>query len=336
MFKPQYVYIEEQALDYDLGRQLRDRFLREKVPIKMLKSNRVTGLPTNNVVERQRQGKNSLVISVRRSLKFQTCKPSAHYQLPLVTGCMGNCEYCYLQTRFSKQPFTKIYVNIDKILDKAQWYIEEREGITIFEGAAVSDPIPVEEYTQALAKSIEFFAANERARFTFVTKYDDVDSLLKLSHNRHTRIRFSLNLPSIIKKYEHRTPSLAKRIAAAQKLLKHDYPLGFIIAPIILKHGWQKNYGALLDQLAENFKESSSQIVLEIISHRFTLKAKDIILALHPDTELPLDESDRKFKYGQFGYGKYVYPKEKIKTMEEFFQNKVAEMGDNWSIKYII
>ncbi len=50
--------------------------------------------------------------------------------------------------------------------------------VTIFEGSATSDPVPIEPYTNALKRTIEFFAQRENGRFRFVTKYDDVDSLL--------------------------------------------------------------------------------------------------------------------------------------------------------------
>ncbi|QOR36256.1 spore photoproduct lyase [Clostridium sp. 'deep sea'] len=336
MFKPKYVYIEKDALDYSLGKKIHEYFKNTNSEIILLKGNRVTGLPTDSMQNRHQHGKNSLVVAVRKSLKFQTCKPSAHYQLPLVTGCMGNCEYCYLQTRFSKSPFTKLYVNIPEILAKAEDYIKEREDITIFEGAAVSDPVPVEPYTGALAKSIEFFANNKKARFTFVTKYNSVDSLLKLNHNNHTTIRFSLNIDSVIKKFEHRTPNLRLRLEAAHKIAKSGYALGFIIAPVMLEGNWQDDYLGLLNNINNQFKNIKKPIVIEVISHRFTAKAKETILSLHPNSELPMSEEDRKFKFGQFGYGKYIYPKEKMQEMKQFFENHIKNMGDKWRIKYII
>lgn len=44
-------------------------------------------------------------------------------------------------------------------------------------GAATSDPVAVEPYTNSLARAIEYFGADENTRFRFVTKYNDVDSL---------------------------------------------------------------------------------------------------------------------------------------------------------------
>jgi len=336
MFKPDAVYIEKDALEYEVGRKINHLFKNSNMEVVILTGNRMKSLPKENLHEYYHKGKRTLVVSVRRSLKFQTCKPSAHYQLPLVTGCMGGCEYCYLQTRFSSQPFTRVYVNVAEILEQAAGYISQRNDTTIFEGAAVSDPIPVEPYTGALAQAISFFGQKELARFTFVTKYTDIDNLLTLKHNGHTTIRFSVNLPGIINKFEHRTPNLEARLKAAQKVLQSEYPLGLIIAPVFLDDDWQRSYGALLSNIAEKLGGTRKPIVLEVISHRFTAKAKETILQLYPDSELPLDEETRNFKFGQFGYGKYLYPKDMLREMKTFFEEWAQKMGENWSIKYII
>jgi spore photoproduct lyase len=49
---------------------------------------------------------------------------------------------------------------------------------------------------------LAFTQAN--GRFRFVTKYTDVDSLLAVKHEGHTRFRFSLN--EVVDKFEHSTP----------------------------------------------------------------------------------------------------------------------------------
>jgi spore photoproduct lyase len=74
----------------------------------------------------------------------------------------------------------------------------------------------------------------------------------------------------------------------------------------------------------------------EIISHRFTTIAKNRILQIFPESDLPMDEEQRKFKYGQFGYGKYVYPKEIIDEIRQFFIQDIEELFSNKEVKYII
>ena len=251
---------------------------------------------------------------------------------------MGQCEYCYLNTRFSERPYLKVYVNIEDILSQAKHYINERlPEITIFEGAATSDPLPLEPYTHALNDTIRFFAKETHGRFRFVSKYTDIDSLLNIDHQGHTEIRFSLNSEKIVTLYEHHTPSLKRRIKTAATLADHGYPLGFIIAPVIIYDNWQKDYRSLLEDLKNSLPEELKHpLTFEIISHRYTMKAKDTIKALYPESSIPMNEAERQFKFGQFGYGKYLYPKAELNEIKCFFIQQISHIFPNSVIKYII
>jgi len=67
----------------------------------------------------------------------------------------GKCEYCYLLTNLGKKPYVRVYVNIEEILSAARAYIEKRKPeITVFEGAATSDPVPTEPYTGLRGRAI--------------------------------------------------------------------------------------------------------------------------------------------------------------------------------------
>lgn len=335
MFIPERVVFEEEALKYDLGEKLLKRFKDEGKDIKFSKSGRITGGAKADAREAYIEGKSTLVVGVRKTLRFESCKPSAHYQLPLVSGCMGMCEYCYLNTQMGKRPYIKIHVNIDEILEKAELYAEERKpDITIFEGAATSDPIPVEDYTGALKRSIEFFGERENTRFRFVTKYTDVDSLLEAKHNGKTTIRFSINTNEIIKKFEHSTSLMEERIEAARKVASAGYNLGFIIAPVFLSEGWKESYLTVIEKIDKTV--SIRDINFEVISHRFTTRAKNNILSIYPKSLLPMEEELRKFKFGQFGYGKYVYKDEELKEMKEFFTKELQDRFGSNCVNYII
>lgn len=66
----------------------------------------------------------------------------------------------------------------------------------------------------------------------------------------------------------------------------------------------------MLKTLADALPAVVHPITFEFITHRFTKRAKNNIMELFADTELPLDETVRQFKFGQFGYGKYLYLKQ--------------------------
>ena len=340
MFIPNRIIFEKDSLEYDMAKEIIAKF-KDKTNIEIinLTSNKLKQhIPGNDLFYQYREGKKTLVVGIKKSLKFQTCKPSAHYQLPLVSGCMGQCEYCYLNTMLGDKPFVKVNANIEDILNQAQKYINERlPDITTFEGAATSDPIPVEPYTHSLEKAIAFFGSNKAARFRFVTKYNDVNSLLNLEHNGHTEIRFSINTSSVINQYEHFTASRDKRIEASIKVAEAGYPMGFLIAPVFIYPNWKEEYHDLLLELKSKLpSDLKFPVTFEIISHRYTTTAKNRILQVFPESELPMNDEDRKFKYGQFGYGKYLYQKENIDEIKQFFKKDIEELFSNKEVKYII
>ena len=49
-----------------------------------------------------------------------------------------------------------------------------------------------------------------------------------------------------------------------------------------------------------------------------------------------MNEEERKFKYGQFGYGKYVYPKESLSEIKEFFAKEIEDLFKDKKLLYII
>ncbi len=337
MFQPERVFFEKDALSYPLGEELYNYFQQQKgVHVGFTTShNRVTGIPGQSEREKFFRAKRTLVVGLRRSKKFATCRPSAHYQLPLATGCPGSCEYCYLHTNMGRRPYVRIYVNQEEILEKAEKYIDKHlPETTIFEGAATADPLSVEAYSGALAKAITFFAGQEHARFRFVTKFTAVEPLLALEHQNKTRFRFSINNPQVIAKYERATPQLEARVSAAKKVADAGYPLGFMIAPIFAEGDWKKNYTLLLEKL-QPFA-NHPDLTFELITHRFTARAKKVILDLFPETKLPMAEESRTFKWGQFGYGKYIYTKEKMAESKEFFEKEIARSFPLAKIDYFV
>jgi spore photoproduct lyase len=340
MFIPKRIIFNKDSMNYVMGKEIYTKFKdNNNIEIINLTSNKIMQhIPGNDLFSQYREGKKTLIVGVKKNFKFQTCKPSAHYQLPLVSGCIGQCEYCYLNTMLGDKPVIKIYTNIDDILKQAQKYIDERlPEITIFEGAATSDPVPLEPYTHSLQKCIEFFGKSENGRFRFVTKYNDIDSLFNLQHNGHTEIRFSINTNSVIDKYEHFTASRDKRIKASIQIAKSGYPIGFLIAPVFIYPNWKEEYHDLLLQLSKELpNDLKFPVTFEIISHRYTAIAKSRIQLVFPDTNLPMNDIERKFKYGQFGYVKYVYPKESIDEIKQFFTKEIEELFSNKDVKYII
>lgn len=276
-FIPQLVYIEPRALEYPLGRELKKKFEDMNIEIRETTShNQIRDLPGDNDLQKYRVAKSTLVVGIRKTLKFDSSKPSAEYAIPLATGCMGHCHYCYLQTTLGTKPYIRTYVNLDEIFEAAEKYINERKPeITRFEAACTSDIVGIDHLTHSLKRAIEYFGKSEYGVLRFVTKFHHVDHLLDAEHNGKTRFRFSINSRYVIKNFEPGTSSFEERMEAARKVAGAGYPLGFIVAPIYRHEAWKEGYFELFELLSEALEGVDiPDLTFELIQHRFTGPAK--------------------------------------------------------------
>ncbi|MBM7542306.1 spore photoproduct lyase [Amphibacillus cookii] len=336
-FVPQLAYFEPKALEYPLGKALYDKFSKMDIEIRETTShNQVRNLPGDNDFQKYRHAKSTLVVGLRKTLKFDTSKPSAEYAIPFATGCMGHCHYCYLQTTMGSKPYIRTYVNTEDIFEAAEHYMEERHPeVTRFEASCTSDIVGIDHLTHTLKEAIEYFGQSQYGLLRFVTKFAHVDHLLDANHQGRTRFRFSINADFVIKYFEPGTSRLNERIEAAKKVAEADYPLGFIIAPIYLHEGWREGYQTMLENLADTLpSKAKADLTFELIQHRFTAPAKRVIQKNYPMTKLELDESKRKTKWGRYGIWKYVYTDEEQEEMKELFMTQIPKLFPKATIEY--
>ncbi|WAA10790.1 spore photoproduct lyase [Fervidibacillus albus] len=336
-FVPRLVYFEPQALDYPLGKQLFDKFQQMGIEIRTTTShNQIRDLPGDTDFQKYRIAKSTLVVGIRKTLRFDTSKPSAEYAIPLATGCMGHCHYCYLQTTMGQKPYIRTYVNVEEILEQANEYMKVREPeITRFEASCTSDIVGIDHLTHTLKRAIEFFGESKFGRLRFVTKFHHVDHLLDANHNGKTRFRFSINADYVIKHFEPGTSALSDRINAARKVASAGYPLGFIVAPIYIHDGWQKGYYEMFERLESELpRQAKENITFEFIQHRFTKPAKRVIEKNYPMTKLELNEEARRYKWGKYGIGKYIYQKEEEQEIKTHLENYMKKFFPNATLEY--
>lgn len=332
LFVPDKVFINPRSLEYEVGIFAKAQL--EKLNVPIVQSRKVS-IEGTSASENYAKAKKTIYLTVTGEKKLRQCKPSADYQFALSSSCPGHCEYCYLQTTQGEKPFMKVFVNIEDILQVIQVHIDNNlPNITTFESGSITDPVALEHLTGNLKRCIEFFGKSENGRLRVVTKYDNVDSFLGIEHNRHTKFRFSINTKYVINKFEHNTSSFHERIEAARKIGKAGYPIGFIIAPIMIYDNWKNDYKELIDKLKLELGDYDEKITFELIQHRFTARAKELILTRFPKTELDLDEENRQLKWGPYGRFKYVYPKEESNEMKEYISQLVLNNFDQAIIEY--
>lgn len=332
LYLPQQAYIDPKSLKYEEGRKLKAYLEEHKVPI--IESKQVE-IEYHSPSANYMKAKNTIVVTTTGQKKLAPCRPSADFQFALSSSCPGNCEYCYLQTTQGEKPVIKIFVNVDDILNVIQTHIDSRKPeITSFEAASITDPVGLEHLTGGLRKCIDFFGKSELGRLRLVTKFSNVDSFLDAEHNGHTKFRFSINARYVIRNFEHNTASFEDRIEASKKIAEAGYPIGFIIAPIMIFEDWKKEYKELIERLKTALEGYPKEISFELIQHRFTSTAKELILSRFENTKLDMEEENRDLKWGPYGKFKYVYKKAQSQEIKEYITELLKDNFPNSYVEY--
>ncbi len=183
---------------------------------------------------------------------------------------------------------------------------------------------------------MEFFGAwKAPVQLRWTTKYDDVGGFLGLPHAGRTRVRVSVNALPVTQRFEGGTSTLEDRLTTLRRLALDGYPVGLTIAPIMPMDDWREHYGHLLDLVAQAVDGVPAlDLTAELITHRFTLGSKDVLLGWYPRTQLEMEESSRSQKRGKFGGVKYVYRKEVMAELRGWFERELAERVPSLRILY--
>lgn len=340
LWLPEQVLFTPSAYEDPWGQQIRERVEHWGLPIKVLKQNRLTGLRGESERETYAIAKRTLAVVTAppSQLKLSPIPPSADWQFHLAQGCPAHCQYCYLAGSLQGPPVIRAYANLPQILDNLQ-HFEKPEQSTTYEVSCYTDPLGIEHLTGSLAECIRYFGTRDRAYLRWVSKFDAVDELIDLPHHGHTRCRFSINAASISRFLEGGTATVAERLQAIRRLALPKarggggYRVGFVIAPIMPIEHWRKEYTQLLDAAAAAL-DFECDLTFELITHRFTPGSKGVLEQWYPNSRLDLDESTRVTKRNKFGGVKYVYDKDTMADLREFFETAIAQRFPSGEILY--
>ena len=332
MFRPTYIYYEEKVKDYELGKQLLEKY--KDVPKKIIDNhNNIEELRTKQNSEFPKL-KQLLIIGTRKTHKYVENHKVSDYLVPYTSsGCIAMCLYCYLVCNYNKCSYLRLFVNREEMLDKIIKTANKSEKDLTFEIGSNSDLVLENTITGNLEWTIEEFGKNNKGFITFPTKFAFVDPLLNLNHNNRTIIRMSVNPQEIISKVEFGTSKLNDRIEATNKLKKSGYKLGILIAPVIMVDDWKDLYKNLIEELEQKLSdEVKKDVFFEIIFMTYSYVHTKINEEAFPNA---INLYNKENMTGR-GRGKYMYKQDLRKDGEQFFREELGKHFPNNKIIYIV
>lgn len=336
MFKPKAIYIEKNIENYELGKELLEKY--KDVP--------KIEIENHNNIEEMRKKENkefpkmkaNLIIGTRKTHKYQENHKVSDYLVPYTSsGCIAMCMYCYLVCNYNKCAYMRLFVNreqmLEKIIKTANKDYEQKGKEFTFEIGSNSDLILENTITGNLKWTIENFANTKHGYLTFPTKFDMVDDILDINHNGKIIARMSVNPEEIINKVEFGTSRLKGRIEAINKLAEAGYKIGILIAPVILVDNWKELYGELIERLSRELSDKvKKDVFFEIIFMTYSYVHTKINEEAFPNA---INLFNKDIMTGR-GKGKYMYKNNIRAEGEEFFRDKMAKYFPNNKILYIV
>lgn len=332
MFKPKGIYFEKDIENYELGRQLLEKY--KDIP--------KFEIDSHNNIEEMRKKKNSEFINMKRNLIIGTRKTHKYIENHKVSdflvpytssGCTAMCMYCYLVCNYNKCSYLRLFVNREEMLNKLIKTAEKSEKDLTFEIGSNSDLVLENEITGNLPWTINNFINSKKGKLTFPTKFDMIDDLLPLNHQGRIIVRMSVNPEEIINKVEFGTSRLENRVKAINKLAEAGYKIGLLIAPIILVDNWKNLYLDLIKYLYENLTEKAKkEVFFEIIFMTYSYVHRMINNEAFPN-EIELFNKEKMTGRGR---GKYMYKKELREDGEQYLRELLGKYFKEKRILYIV
>ena len=329
-FIPDAIYYEEKAKEYELGKELLEKY--KNVPKFVIENH-------NNIEEMRKKEnkefpkmKRNLIIGIRKTHKFVPNNKISNYLVPYTSsGCIAMCLYCYLVCNYNKCAYLRIFVNREEMLNKIIKVANESEEELVFEIGSNSDLILENSITNNLRWTIENFKRAEKGYITFPTKFDMVDDILDAEGKEGVIIRMSVNPKEIIQKVEIGTSSLENRVKAINKLADAGYKVGILIAPVIFVENWQELYKELVIYLKDNLSDKVKQSTFfEVIFMTYSYVHRKINEEAFPSA---IDLYNKDLMTGR-GKGKYTYKQEQRKIGEQYIGKLLNEYFPENKIVY--
>lgn len=325
------VYYEPEALGYKLGQMLQHKYA--DLPwIQIESHNRIPEMTAADNRDFPKL-KNHLIIGIRKTHRYVPNYKVSDWLVPYTSsGCRAMCLYCYLVCSYNKCAYLRLFVNREQILGN----LLKKDAAALvpqtFEIGSNSDLLLENTITDNLPYTIERFAREGLGYLTFPTKFDMVNPLLNLNHQGKTIFRMSVNPPEIISRIELGTSPLPARIRALNDMAEAGYPVGLMIAPVILLSDWKRLYGELVDCLADELSNKVKQNgFIEIILMTYSFVQNAINTDAFPNAVQLLD---RETMTGR-GRGKYCYRNDIRAEAESFLREKLSQQLGTMSILYI-
>ncbi|GJM12123.1 MAG: deoxyribodipyrimidine photo-lyase [Pseudohongiella sp.] len=283
------IYVEEEVLEIDRVRALLDRF--SDIP-------RVVCDRYGEVFNRKSQNFRlqkkapALILAKKYGNKVLPAPPgygyndSKSYYFSHMLNCVYDCRYCFLQGMYSSANYV-LFVNYEDFEASLVNKIESNSGGGVYYSGYDCDSLALEPVSNFCEHFLPLFRRYPNAELEIRTKSTQVRSLLEMDVVPNCVIAMSFTLEEAAEKWEHKVPSIQKRVEALSKLQNAGWKVAVRFEPLILDSaaGGASAYESLLEKV---FSRLDVALLHSVSSGLFRMPVDfhKKIVKLYPDEDL--------------------------------------------------
>ncbi len=243
-----HIYIEDDIADHFRTLEICSRFPQAT----LIRCERYTSVFNTNAQNFRIQKKSPSLILARKHRNRVTQTPQGYgiggdrnFYFSHMLNCLYDCRYCFLQGMYRSAHYV-VFVNYEDFLHDIKLEAKRSPEPVWFFSGYDCDSLAMEPVTGFIDYALDEFEELDNARIEIRTKSTQIRKLLNRSPNDRAVVAYSFTPNETSQALEHKTPSIAKRIAAMRKLQQHGWNVGLRLDPLIHTQYFEREYRQLL------------------------------------------------------------------------------------------
>ena len=212
-------------------------------------------IPALNFNKSISEQKKDLIIASNRGTFIKNCiRDKEHikaneYFLYLFTGCLMDCQYCYLQDYLDTNAIT-VFINQKAFYDQLSSYLKTNKRM-YFHAGEVCDPFMMERIMPYLQKLVSLFSNHQGVLLEIRSKTIPPTDFYSIKGSPNIIISYTLSPAIDIKLFEKKTSSLKSRLLSLSKCKDKGFSVGLRFDPVIFSPDMEEKYEALFNTVFE-------------------------------------------------------------------------------------
>ena len=320
-YKPvSWIYVERRALPYEMTKRILSVFPEaELILIDHYKE--IFARPRQDVGGQHLSGQ--LILAVKEGQLIYQGAPVCQdfgedhfYYTSCQMNCVFDCEYCFLKGVYPSG-YRVLFVNAQDFLEETKKLLAEHPVYISI--SYDTDLLAMEKLTGYVRAWQDLASSEPDLRVEVRTKSAAANMWDALSPWPGMIYAFTMSPQPVVDRFEHGTPSLARRIAAAAEGLRRGFAVRLCFDPMICLTGWRAAYGQMLEEISEglpldqvrDFSVGSFRVSQDYLKRMRRLMPRSAVV------QYPYENID----------GVYQYPPALAEEMETFVENGLKALA---------